>query len=116
MGATQQAVDRRKHPRQPLAIPVRFHHDPTGKDLPGRCVDISQGGMRMYVPANTPVKSGQEIVISMGDIEANGLSQLSKQQLPGRVVHVNRYTLISTGQLAVGVEFVQESAIGAANA
>ena len=109
MHATQQGGDRRKHQRQPLAIPVQFHHDPTGKDLPGRCVDISQGGMRMYVPANTPVKSGQEILICLGDISAQGLAQLSKQRLAARVVHVNRYTLISTGQLAVGVEFVGES-------
>jgi len=64
----------------------------------------------MYVPANTPVKTGQALVISLGSLEGHGLSQFSQQQLPARIVHVNRYTLISTGQLAVGVRFEGQQA------
>jgi len=116
MCATQQGRDRRKHQRQPLAVPVSFHHEPTGKDLPGRCVDISQGGLRMYVPANTPVKTGQAVRISIGGVESEGPSQFFGRQVDARIVHVNRYTLISTGQLAVGVAFVGDPPPGAADA
>ena len=105
MSSAQQQSDRRKHPRQVLAAPISFHHQATGKDLPGRCVDISDGGLRMYVPANTPVKPGQSILISLVRSENKVLGPLGDQPLPGKVVHVNRYTLISTGQLAVGVAF-----------
>jgi c-di-GMP-binding flagellar brake protein YcgR len=100
------AADRRQFPRRPLAIGVRFHHEPTGRDFPARCIDISAGGMLMYVPATTPVLPGQQIRIDLTGVTGPDTAALASPDTPAEVVRVDRRKLIPLGRIAIGVKFL----------
>ena len=104
MSATPQA-DRRQHQRFPLAGGVEFFHGPTRREFPGRCVDISEGGMLMYVPAPTPVRVGQPIRLDLASVARPGLLRLDAGPMDGTIVRVDRQKLLTVGQAAVGVRF-----------
>ena len=97
--------ERRFSPRYQLAAGVRFFHGPSGRDLPGRCVDISRGGLLMYVPAASPVRPGQTIRLTLGAISLPDLAGLSGAPIEGTIVRVDRGSLLAEGHLAVGVRF-----------
>ena len=99
--------DRRAHPRYPLPTSIQFYHGPTQRDFPGRCVDISLGGLLMYVPASTPVQPGQPIRIVVGALNRPEFAGLGRKPVDGVIVRVNRNALLSEGHLAVGVRFAE---------
>ena len=99
------AIERRKHQRCPLPARVRFHHSPSRRDWPGRCVDISHGGMLMYVPATVPVQPGHPIQVKMDAIGRPEYAALDGKDVPATVVRVDRHALVSMGHVAVGVRF-----------
>ncbi|MBS3820981.1 MAG: hypothetical protein GVY16_08790 [Planctomycetes bacterium] len=49
------AAERSQHQRHPLITSVLFYHGPSHREFPGRCVDISNGGLQMCVPAASPL-------------------------------------------------------------
>jgi c-di-GMP-binding flagellar brake protein YcgR len=100
-------TDRRRYPRHPLTAGVRFQHAPSASEFPGRAVDISDGGMLMYVPVSAPVKAGQPIRLTLRGIRAKQFSDLDDKTLDARIVHVQRQGLLVTGRVAVGVEFLR---------
>ncbi|MHC4294898.1 MAG: PilZ domain-containing protein, partial [Planctomycetota bacterium] len=61
-------TERRAHPRHPLPTTVQFYHGPSQRDFPSRCADISRGGLLMYVPAKTPVKTGDPVRLLLGSV------------------------------------------------
>jgi len=99
------STDRRRHQRYPLATGVQFYHGPTQREFPGRCVDISDGGMLMYVPAKLPVQPGQPIRLTVGTVSRPEFSALSEKPLDATIVRVDRHKLLSMGHIAVGVRF-----------
>lgn len=99
--------DRRKYPRYPLPTSVQFYHGPSQRDYPGRCVDISLGGLLMYVPAAAPVQPGQPIRIAVGGVPRPEFARLGGQPVDATIVRVNRMSLFSEGHLAVGVRFAE---------
>ncbi len=101
------STDRRLHPRKPLVAGVRFAHEPSRRDFPGRAVDVSEGGMLMYVPATVPIKVGQSLRLEIGKSPDAQSEPLSEQPVYATVVRVDRHKLIKLGHLAVGVKFVK---------
>ncbi len=99
--------ERRVSPRYQLAAGVRFFHGPSGRDLPARCVDISRGGLLMYVPAASPVRPGQAVRLTLGAISLPEFAGLAGAPIEGTIVRVNRGALLAEGHLAVGVRFAQ---------
>ncbi|MGA2264904.1 MAG: PilZ domain-containing protein [Phycisphaerae bacterium] len=102
-----QKTDRRRHQRHPLVAGVRFQHAPSASEFPGRAVDISDGGMLMYVPVSAPVKAGQPIRLTLRGVRTKQFGGLSDKTLDARIVHVQREGLLVTGKVAIGVEFLQ---------
>lgn len=98
-------ADRRKHARCPLAMSVSFQHLPSHRDFPARCVDISRGGMMMYIPATAPVQAGHPIRLTLKDMNLPELEDLSGKTVDAHIIHVNRKPLIPMGHLAMGVQF-----------
>lgn len=98
-------IERRRHTRYPLATSVQFYHGPTQHNYPGRCVDISEGGMMMYVPASAPVHTGQPIQLTVGCVNRPEFAGLSENPLDATIVRVNRQALVSMGHAAIGVRF-----------
>ena len=95
-------AERRVHRRHPFAGRVSIFHEPTQRVLPARSVDISEGGMLMYVPVSTPVKPGQPIRLS---VEGAGPPEFGPEPVDCRIVRVDRHSLTTQGHLAVGVQF-----------
>jgi hypothetical protein len=60
----------------------------------------------MYVPVSTPVKPGQPIRLSVTGPTPLDVSGLAESTLEATIVRVERRGLLTTGKLAVGVEFV----------
>ncbi|MFW6132658.1 MAG: PilZ domain-containing protein [Planctomycetota bacterium] len=100
-----QSTERRRHPRHPLVAGVMFRHGPTRRQFPARCADISQGGLKMYVPASTPVQPGQPVRVRVDGVYRPELSRLAHGAVAGTVVRVDRMAMMRTGHLAVGVRF-----------
>ncbi len=99
------APEKRTHPRYPLATSVQFYHGPSQRDFPGRCADISHGGMLMYVPSTVPVQPGQPIRLSVGSVSRPEFAMFSEKPVDATIVRVDRGTFISEGNIAVGVRF-----------
>ncbi|MFB3891729.1 MAG: PilZ domain-containing protein [Phycisphaerae bacterium] len=99
------AADRRQFARRPLALAVRFHHVPTGREFPGRCIDISAGGMLMHIPPTAPVLPGQEIRIDLSALTGPDTAGVANPDTPAEVVRVDRRKLIPLGRIAIGVRF-----------
>ena len=98
-------ADRRKHQRYPLATSISFHHCPTQRDFPGRSVDISEGGLLMYVPATVPVHAGQYISVRVGGTGRPEFAGHGEDPINATVVRVDRHQLLAVGHIAVGVQF-----------
>jgi len=99
--------DRRSHPRYPLATSIQFFHGPTQRDFPARCVDISLGGMLMFVPAATPVQPGQPVRVAVGGLSRPEFAPIGQKPLDATIVRVDRQKLLDEGHLAVGLRFAQ---------
>lgn len=99
------ASERRTTPRYNVGTRVQFYHDPTQRDFPGRSVDISAGGMLMYVPATVPVHSGQRVKVSVGLGGKPEFADLSQRPIDATIVRVDRNPLLSSGHIAVGLQF-----------
>jgi len=99
------AAERRQHQRHPLITSVLFYHGPSQREFPGRCVDISNGGLQMCVPAASPLQPGHPIRLTMGGVSRPEFAGLSEKAVNATVVRVERKTLLTDGHLAVGVRF-----------
>ena len=97
--------DRRQHARHPLATTVQFVHGPSRREYPARSVDVSHGGMLIYVPASVPIARGQSIQVTIGSHGRPELSELSNRPLTATVVRVDRKKMMQLGHLPVGIRF-----------
>jgi len=98
-------AERRRHPRQALAAGVQFFHAASQREFPGRCVDVSQGGVLMYVPPTAPVQAGQTIRLNLTGGPRPEWPLPDHGGVEATIVRVDRQTLLSQGHLAVGVRF-----------
>ena len=103
----QAESDRRQFTRYPMATTVEFFHGPSRRNYPARSVDVSRGGMLMFVPATTPVAPGQPIRVTLGGYSQPELHTLSNKPVEGTIVRVDRGGMLEAGHLPVGVRFAQ---------
>ncbi|MCE5277961.1 MAG: PilZ domain-containing protein [Planctomycetaceae bacterium] len=98
--------ERRVHRRYPLAAGVSFVHAPSQRRFPARCVDISRGGLQVYVPAAAPLKAGQPIRLDLPKVEGD-LEELDQRCVDCTVIRIDRTTLLDKGYISVGLQFAQ---------
>lgn len=103
------AVERRRHQRHPLATSIAFYHGPTQRDFPGRCMNISSGGMLMYVPPNVPVQVGQPIRMSAASVQRPEFAGLGGEPVDATITRVDRGEYLG-GQLGVAIRFAAPTA------
>ena len=96
--------ERRKHDRYPLAAAVQFYHLPSKREYAARSVDVSAGGLLMYVPVGTPVAPGQAIEVTMPLQDRPELASLAVP-IDATIVRVDRHKMVSLGCIPVGVSF-----------
>ncbi|HUT58439.1 MAG TPA: PilZ domain-containing protein [Phycisphaerae bacterium] len=102
------STERRQYPRLALSANVRFFHGPSGRELPARTVNISKGGMMMFVPVAAPLRAGQPIRLlalpGPGDVR---FAPPSGRPVEATVVRVDRRALPAAGRVMAGVRFAQ---------
>ena len=59
----------------------------------------------MYVPAGVPLRAGHKIRLHTPRLDQADLADVSERDLTAEVVRVERDTLLSEGQVAIGVRF-----------
>lgn len=89
----------------PTSAGVQFVHGPTHREYPARCIDFSEGGILMYVPATAPIQVDQPIQLTLPDPDDSPLGRFIRQPVEATVVRVDRKKLLSVGHVAVGVRF-----------
>jgi len=104
--AVAPSADRRRHARHPLPTSVRFSHEPSRREFPGRCVDISKGGMLMYVPASAPVKPGDSICLTLASVSRPEFANMGDGPVEASVVRADRKAMLSIGNIIVGLRFL----------
>ena len=102
------AVERRKNPRHPLITGVQFYHGPSQRDIPGRCVDISRSGMKMYVPPTSPVRPGDPVEVTLGAPNRPEFAVLGETPMGAAIVRVDRSALLTEGRLTISLRFTGE--------
>ncbi len=104
---TSSPKDRRTYPRHPLVTGVQFSHGPSQRQFPGRCIDISKGGMLMFAPVATPVQPGDYVKVTLGSVGRPEFASLGERPIEASVVRVDRKALLSKGHIVVGMRFMQ---------
>lgn len=107
-------LERRAHRRIPMTAAVSFHHAPSGRTFPARCVDASVGGLQMRAPANAPLQSGHAIEVTL-DVSAGAdqgvVDAFDKPAAPAEIVHVDRSQLASLGHILVRVKLARTKTV-----
>ena len=93
----------RQHTRYPMSTGLQFHHGPSKREVPARSVDVSETGMLMYVPATTPVRTGQAVYVHLAGIGRRSASGDGPVQ--ATIVRVDREQMTSKGYLGIGLRF-----------
>ena len=98
-------INRRRHVRHPQPASLEFEHLTSGECYVGRCVDLSEGGLLMYVPARVPIQVNQVVQLTpkgagLPEFPGNG-----EAPIEATVVRVDRHSLLTMGHVAVGVRF-----------
>jgi hypothetical protein len=90
--------------------PVKVLDTVGGKYFGGRTEDVSVTGLRIELPANAAVRTGEMLSIHVGLSSTGGTLANRRQMIPARVVWVSRKHFRSP-TLTAGVEFT--ASIGA---
>jgi len=106
----KEQTDRRQHVRYPLATAVEFYHGPSRRKYPARSMDVSNGGILMFVPVGTPVSPGQPVRLTLGTHDRPEFGKLGERPLDGTIVRVAREGMLDSDHLPVGVRFTQAMA------
>lgn len=104
------STDRRQHVRLGLGAAVTLRHEPTGREFPARCVDVSRGGMLLAAPATAPLQAGHCVTLKIrpaaaADLPLDLAAVLQSRPMPADIVRVDRTGLTRTGHILVGVRF-----------
>jgi hypothetical protein len=104
-------AERRESVRTATQGRAMFYHPSSGRELPGRTINVSRGGLWMYVPPHAPLRRGQEIQflelpeMAGGRADEQAASASRARPLPATILRVDRATLVSAGRISVAVRF-----------
>jgi hypothetical protein len=98
-------AERRRGLRIRQTRPVKIHDPGAARYFGGQTQDVSATGLRLAVPAASPVRVGRMLNIHVGLSESGQSLANRRQMMPARVVWVNQP---APGQnaLTIGVEFL----------
>jgi PilZ domain len=104
----QEAGDAGSERRRGLRIrqnrPVKVLDPVAAKYFGGQTQDISATGLRLELPAWTPLRMGQILTVHVGLSKSGQTLANRRQMLPARVVWINRGAA-AQGRVEAGVEF-----------
>ena len=99
-------VEQRKDARSELTWPISVWLPEANRFFNGKSINISKGGTYISMPMTTPVKLGNEVEINFPRTQslAKEKGQYARIKF-GKVVRVERESLLQGAGIALGVEF-----------
>jgi hypothetical protein len=86
---------------------LEFYHEASGENYVGRCVDLSEGGLLMYVPVRVPIQVNQVVRLTPKGESLPEFAGQAETPIEATIVRVDRHSLLTMGHVAVGVKFVK---------
>ncbi len=105
MNAPSSDTERRQYQRYPIVTGLHFYHGPSDCEIPARVVNISDGGVLVFVATTARVRAGHPIRMDMGWFPHPKLVCPGRHYVAGTIVRVDRSAQRSTGQMEVGIRF-----------
>ena len=103
-------AERRRGLRIREQRPVKIFDGAAARYFGGQTEDISSTGLRLELPAFSPIQPGDMLSVHVG-LNRMGQSLANRRQMiPARVVWVNRADKRITGRLEAGIEFLSSIA------
>ena len=100
--------ERRRRPRARVSKSVKLYDPLSGRYFAGHTCDVSDGGLRLELPAKLPALAGQTACVYVADnVAGRGFVQHT-QMLPVRFVWVRRNA--RTGVAMCGVQILSDTA------
>lgn len=100
--------ERRRRPRTRISKSVKLYDPSSGRYFAGHTYDVSEGGLRLELPARLPALAGRTACVYIAhNGSGRGFIQHT-QMLPVRYVWVRRD--VRTGMASCGVEILADTA------
>jgi hypothetical protein len=99
-------AERRRGLRIRQIRPVKIHDPSAARYFGGQTHDVSSTGLRVALPAASPVRVGRMLNIHVGLSESGEALANRRQMMPARVVWVDRQGTPASRTMTVGVEFL----------
>ncbi len=90
--------------------PVKVFEPTVARYFGGQTEDISNSGLRLELPASTPVRPGKILNIHVGAPDSINTLANRMQMMPARVIWVDREHGMSRGRLLAGIELLARAA------
>jgi c-di-GMP-binding flagellar brake protein YcgR len=100
-------VEQRSSVRVKAIGQCTLRHVSSGRDFPSRCLDISDGGMKLAVPLTAPLLCGHRVEISLPASISAGRNLAGGEWTSAEIVRVDRGKLVTDAALAVGIRFTK---------
>jgi hypothetical protein len=108
---TAKNTDRRQGLRIPQTRPVKIFHPAANRYIPAQTLDLSPTGLRLTLPASTPLAAGALLQIHVAPSSSSPLAA-KRSMTPAKVVWIDR----STTQLQVGLQYTLAADLSASSA
>lgn len=103
-------AERRRGLRIRQKRPVKVLEPHLGRYYGGQTADISSTGLRIELPASTPLEPGALLTIHVGLTQAGESLANRRGMIPARVVWIDRRLQSPRDRIVLGVEFVTSMA------
>jgi len=104
------SAERRRGLRVRQARPVKIYDASAARYVGGQTADVSSTGLRLELPAWTPLMPGKSLSVHVGMSEQGSSLANRRRMIPARVVWVRRDAADAPNRLLAGVEFISSTA------
>ena len=102
--------ERRRGLRIRQQRPVKLFEPSAARYYGGRTEDISAGGLRVELPASTPLMAGKLVNVHIGLRDEDVGFASRRAMLPARVIWIDRGSKAASGRLLAGVQLIARAA------
>lgn len=103
------SAERRRGVRVRQTRPVKIYDAAAARYVGGRTADVSSTGLKLELPAWTPLLPGKTLSVHVGMSDQGSTLANRRRMIPARVVWVRRDVTDSSNSIMAGVEFISST-------
>ncbi|MCC7350508.1 MAG: PilZ domain-containing protein [Phycisphaerales bacterium] len=104
------SAERRRGLRVRQSRPVKIYDSAAARYVGGQTADVSSTGLRLELPAWTPLAPGKTLSVHVGMSDQGSSLANRRRMIPARVVWVRRDATDSSSRMHAGIEFIASTA------